>query len=249
MSYQKRLATLTENGRRATEAGDGGIDWTAAPAAPAWMPTRSYVTAISQLYYGELATIAMGERLTDAVDHPTERDFIRTQIADERRHAAYYRRYLSRLGMIGEIEEGVAMAYSGALAWRGPYHGTVVAFHVLLEGEGLCIQQLYGRWFSCPLFRQMNALIARDEGRHVAFGKLLLKETLGRLSFEERLAIYRWVRALWLDCAGAIQAEVPRAVAFLLGDDWATERWRRQCQTLRAVGLIAGGEQALFERV
>lgn len=247
-SCARRLAIFSEGARRAANAGDREIDWDATPAAPAWMPVRSYATAISQLYYGELATIAMAERLTVDIDDDAAKAFIQTQIADERRHAAYYQRYLSRLGEIGEIEKGIAMAYDGALAWRGSYHGTVIAFHVVLEGEGLCIQQLYGRWFACPLFQQVNTLIARDEGRHVGFGKLLLKETLGALTFEERIAIYRWVRALWLECTSAIQAEVPRAVALLLGRDWAAVRWRRQYRTLRAVGLIADCEEALFER-
>ena len=86
---------------------------------------------------------------------------------DERRHMTYYERYLARFGGVGAIEEGVAMAYEGALSWPGSHHGAILAFHVVLEGEGLRVQRLYGDWFPCPLFRQINALIGRDEGRHV----------------------------------------------------------------------------------
>ena len=217
MQREDFLLSLTRSGNRAAEVGDAGIDWTLPASKPRWMPRRAYSTAISQLYYGELASIEMCERLLGVIDDATARRFIGTQIADERRHVGYYEKYLARVGDIGVIEEGVAMAYQGPLTWPGSYHGAIVAFHVVLEGEGLRIQRLYGDWFRCPLFQQVNALIARDEGRHVAFGRHFLKESLDALPLDERLAIFRWIKALWFDCAAAIRAEMPRTVSLLVG--------------------------------
>lgn len=243
------LLTLTHSGHRATVLGDTAIDWDLPVAKPRWMPAHAYSTAISQLYYGELATIEMCRRLTGGLDDTAACGFLATQIADERRHVGYYEKYLARIGDIGAIEEGVEMAYQGALAWRGSYHGAIVAFHVILEGEGLRIQRLYGDWFRCPLFQQVNSLIARDEGRHVAFGRHFLKESLTDLSLDERLAIFRWIKALWFDCAAAIRAGMPRTVSLLVGRAWADNRWQRQQQTLLNIGLVRTDEIDVFGRL
>jgi len=248
MRQDNLLLSLTDTGHRAAVMGDAGIDWDMSIAKPRWMSSRAYSTAISQLYHGELATIEMCARLTRDLDDVAARRFIATQIADERRHVGYYEKYLARVGDIGAIEEGVEMAYRGALAWPGSYHGAIVAFHVILEGEGLRIQRLYGDWFPCPLFQQVNALIARDEGRHVAFGRHFLKESLDDLSFDERMAIFRWIKALWFDCAASIRAEMPRAVSLLVGRTWAENRWQRQQQTLLNIGLVQRDEIDAFDR-
>lgn len=252
MQPNNLLHALTESGHRAARLGDADIDWRMPVSKPRWMPARAYSTAISQLYYGELATIEMCRRLIGDIgddDDGAARRFIATQIADETRHVGYYERYLARIGDIGAIEEGVEMAYRGALRWPGSYHGAIVAFHVVLEGEGLRIQCLYGDWFRCPLFQQVNALIARDEGRHIAFGRHFLKESLAALPLEERLAIFRWIKALWFDCAAAIRAEMPRTVSLLVGREWAENRWQRQRRTLTTIGLIGRDEGNVFDRV
>lgn len=248
MLQDDRLLSLAESGHRAAAAGDAAIDWDRRAAPTRWLPVRAYRTAISQLYYGEQATIAMCARLSAEITDPAVRRFLATQVADERRHLAYYERYLARLGGIAPIEEGVAMAYEGALAWPGSHHGAVLAFHVVLEGEGLRVQQLYGDWFPCPLFRQVNALIARDEGRHVGFGRHYLRRSLPALPFEERVAIYRWIRDLWFDCAKAIRAEMPPFVSTLVGHAWAAHRWAKQRQTLIKIGLMQADEIETFDR-
>ena len=242
------LLALADSGERAAVAADGAIDWNLPAAPPRWLPASAYQTAISQLYYGEQATVAMCERLAADIADPAIRRFLATQIADERRHMTYYARYLDRFGGVGAIEEGVAMAYQGALAWPGTHHGAILAFHVVLEGEGLRVQRLYGDWFPCPLFRQVNALIARDEGRHVGFGRHYLRSSLSGVPREERLAIYRWIRRLWFDCAAAIRAEMPRSVSALVGRAWAERRWHRQRRTLIDIGLMSADEIELFDR-
>ena len=243
-----RMDRLAARGRAAAESAGAEIDWGIPVKPPSWMTRRAYITAISQLYYGELATTEMCRRLVTTLTDPAAAAFIRTQIADEERHAGFYERYLHRAGAIGDIEEGVAMAYQGALAWRGPHHGSIVAFHLVMEGEGLRLQTLYSNWFPCPLYAQMNAAIARDEARHVAFGKIYLRETLGELSREERIEIFRWIRTLWFDCADAIRTEMPQAVKLLLGRKWLDERWRQQSRALVDIGLIGKDEAGLFER-
>jgi hypothetical protein len=249
MLRESLLRSLAESGKRAAVDGDAAIDWDLPASRPRWLSERAYRTAISQLYYGERATIDFCEMLATEISDPPVRRFLATQIADERRHMTYYERYLARVGGIGDIEEGVAMAYEGARAWPGSYHGAILAFHVVLEGEGLRIQRLYGDWFPCPLFQQINKVIARDEGRHIGFGRHVLRASLAALPADERAAMYRWIRDLWFECAGAIRAEMPRSVSLLVGRAWAEERWQRQRQTLCHIGLMRPDETDVFDRV
>lgn len=242
-----RLARLAAHGHAAASCADTAVDWAVPIKPPAWLPRRGYVTAISQFYYGELATIEICKRILPELRDPSAARFVRTQIADEERHAALYARYLGQVGGIGEIEEGVAMAYRGARAWRGSHHGPIILSHVVLEGEGLRLQNLYSRWFACPLYQQINRVIARDEARHVAFGKIYLRGTLPRLPLEERIETFRWIRSLWFDCAHALRREMPQSVLLLLGRKWMADRWRQQSRGLVDIGLIGVDELALFE--
>lgn len=130
---------------------------------------------------------------------PEARRFLGTQTADEGQHARVYRAYLERLGDIAPIDEAVATALEGGLEWSGSYHGPLVAF----EGEALRLQQEFSELFPCRLFRQVNGRISRDEARHVAFGRIYLGDKLAALPFNERVAIYHWVRELWHECARA----------------------------------------------
>ena len=118
----------------------------------------------------------------------------------------------------------------------------------VMEGEGLRLQKLYSDWFPCPLFAQMNTVIARDEARHVAFGKVYLRDSLGALSAGERVEIFRWIRTLWFDCADALRTEMPPALRLLLGKKWMGDRWRQQSHALVGIGLIGEDEEAIFER-
>ena len=137
------------------------------------------------------------------------------------------------------------------LAWRGSYHAPVVAFHIVLEGEALDLLQACSKRFPCPLFRQINRRVSHDEARHIAFGKLFLRNRVRSLPLEERLEIYRWVRSLWRDCAAATRARYGLFGRFALrtGPAALEARWQRQSAALEEIGLIGPGEAATFARI
>ena len=187
--------------QEATISGHESIDWTQSITPPRWMPHRAYVTAISQLYHGELATLAMCRDLREMAKRPADLAALETQIADEKRHIEIYRNYLDRLGDIAPPEPALEAALDGRYLWRGSHLGTIVAVHLLLEGEGLRVQNDYGRWFPCRLLRMVHGSISLDEARHVAFGRRLVAREVATVSQEERIAIYRWLEKLWCDGA------------------------------------------------
>jgi hypothetical protein len=178
--------------------------------------------------------------LLEELDGPRVRRFLQSQIADETRHAGIYRDYLERLGGLAPMDEALATALERAMAWPGSYHGLIVAFHILLEGEALRLQQDLVKWFPCPLLAQINRKISRDEARHVAFGKILLQNEVGDLDADERRAIYLRVKAIWGECSrAAIQRFAkPGALARSVAHYRLGRRWARAVRTFEEIGLV-----------
>ena len=199
-----RLVALGRNAVNRQWSLESAIDWREHVVPPWWLPRKTFIAMVSQLYHSEVAAMRMCRRLQRELPEPEAKRFLGIQHADELRHATAYRAYLERLGDIAPINEALATALEGGLAWSGSYHGAVVAFNVVLEGEAVKLQQELSEMFPCPLFRQINARISHDEARHVAFGKIYLYDRLGTLPCDEKIAVYRWVKHLWHVCAASL---------------------------------------------
>ncbi len=239
-----RLDRLTRNAHDDQWRPDTAIDWDRPVVRPRILSGRFYGALVSQLYHGEIATMAVCRNLLKRIPDRPARAFLATQYADEARHADVYERYLGRLGHKAAMDDGLLIALEGGLSWRGGINGLVVAYQILLESEALGIQQLLAERLPCPLFRQINSRIARDEARHIAFGKIYLNHRLTALPQDERFAIYRWVKALWRDCARATEGRYGRLGRRALGLRELTldARWCARREMLRGIGLIAPGE-------
>ena len=133
-------------------------------------------------------------------------------------------------------------ALYGRYVWKGSPLGTIVAVHLLLEGEGLRVQNDYGHWFPCRLLKSIHGSIPLDEARHISFGRRLVAREIGTMSQEERIAIYRWLEALWCDGASASQSGLPTLIRVSMGKRWMEERWaRHECMLIRT-GLVSEAE-------
>ena len=246
-----KLDALTVNGLNGQWSADTALDWDQDVVVPKWMSNDVYVSAISQLYYGEMATLRMCRRLASELADPEARRFLQTQIADESRHVGVYEDYLKRLGDIAPMHASVKKAHEAGFSWTGSYHGIIVAFHVMLEGEALRAQERFATWFPCPLFRQINKKVSRDEARHIAFGKIYLRDRLVALPQDERFEILRWVRSIWGDCLHAAMDHyrIPGIVTQRMRRSWMESRWQKQIKALADIGLVAADEVARRENV
>lgn len=246
-SIDARLRAVAANGADAPWSVEDVVDWQAPLIVPSWLPRRTFVAAVSQLYHGEIATAAACRRLLAG---PVGADAgarvcLEIQIADETRHARAYRAYLARLGDIAPTGPAVAVFLRDAATAPGdPDLGAILAYHVVLEGEALRIQRGFATWLPCPVFRALNARIARDEARHVGFGRIYLEGRLAALSVEERRALFQWVKALWRACAESVMERfrVPGVMTARIARRWLESRWQRQVKDLAALGLIGASE-------
>jgi len=242
-----RLAALAANGADAPWSVDDAVDWRAPVVVPTWLPRRTFIAAVSQLYHGEIATaVACRRLLAGPVGADAgARACLEAQIVDEARHARAYRTYLARLGDIAPTEPAVAAFLRDGAAGPGdPDLGAILAYHVVLEGEALRIQQGFATWLPCPVFRALNARIARDEARHVGFGRIYLENRLAHLPVEERRVMFLWVKALWRACAESVmdRFRIPGVMTARIAQRWLESRWQRQVKDLVALGLVGEGE-------
>lgn len=236
-----RLIRLTEKGRRAQTQSVDDFDWSQKHGVPFWLPNRVAGWVVSQFLHGEQATAEMCRMVAPRLDNNAAFAFLEMQRLDELRHAAIYARYLDKIGGVRPAPSYLRVGYQAARDWDGPVEGVLLAYHVLLEGESLILQHDVARWLPCPLFNQMAAVIARDEARHVAFGKLWLRQALPTRSAEEHALIHCWLRGLWFDTIGTMVSHL-KPFDFVNGPkpwrQWLVENWALRERELANVGLI-----------
>jgi hypothetical protein len=248
-SLETRIAALTAKTVAAQRQSRRDFDWDRPVGLPIWLPKRLAASAITHFHVGELATAEMCSQIRDHLDIPLGGDFLDLQALDERRHARLYSLYLDKLGGADPRPSMVGRAYDRAASWQGAPQAIILAFHGILEGESMRLQQAIDKWLPCPLFKEISAVIARDEARHIAFGRLYLQETLPSLPRTERLRIFRWIRSLWFEAVrGAISHFAPPGMVQAHGGlaGWMANEWRKRVADMEALHLFAADERREF---
>lgn len=239
------MKRLLESARRAQWSVETDIDWDQPIAFPLWFRRSTYIKVVSQFYHGEMIIQRLCRRLIAELADPEAQELVRMQLTDEVRHASAFERYLRRIGDLAPVEEALQAALEQSLAWKGSPHALIAAFHVVFEGGASALLQQLNSRFPCPLLRQINAKVLADEARHIAFGKLYLRRHLAELSDDERLEIYRWLKAVWREPAETARRRysLPVAMATRLGRNWLSDGWERQGHILVDIGLIGESER------
>ncbi len=235
-----RLYRLVQSARDGQWDLERAIDWSRRPRLPFWMGKSQARNALSQLYHGEMATSSLcQDLLAERTEERYEaRSCLTFQLQDERRHAAAYARYLEKLGGIAPIDDNLDRALRAAT--HGPYGrlGAMLAFHIVVEGELLRLHGALARFLHCPLLRDINRLVAKDEARHVAFGKIYLTSALAALPDEERAGLYAWLHGLWQDATETTLARRHRNPAITgFFRRWLGDGWARHADALAKLGI------------
>lgn len=111
--------------------------------------------------------------------------FAATQLMDEARHVEGFNRYLGeKIGIRYELSPTLYTLFRDAMA-DPRWDIGVLAAHILVENMGLATFGTHRERLTDPLARSFSAYVARDEARHVAFGRLLLRDLYPELSADE----------------------------------------------------------------
>ncbi len=140
----------------------------------------------SQFLHGEQGAMICSARIVESVPDLDSKFYAATQTMDEARHAETYARFLQeKMGILFPINDNLSKLLQETLTdsrWDMPYLG----MQVLIEGLALAAFGLLRDITTKPLPKQILAYVMQDEARHVAFGRLALKDAYAQLSTKER---------------------------------------------------------------
>ncbi|TNY35716.1 ferritin-like domain-containing protein [Thermomonospora catenispora] len=140
----------------------------------------------SQFLHGEQGALNVSARIVQSVPDLDSKFYAATQAMDEARHVELYSRFVrEKIGMYYPINQDLAKLLAESLddsRWDLPYLG----MQVLIEGLALAAFGLYRDMATTPLVKQILAYVMQDEARHVAFGRLALKDYYKELTSKER---------------------------------------------------------------
>lgn len=142
---------------------------------------------LSQFLHGEQGAMVCAAKLVEVVPDLDAKFYAATQTMDEARHVEAFSRFLQdKVGMVYPINGNLTALLDDTLRdsrWDMPYLG----MQVLIEGLALAAFGVL-RDMAAPdsLAKQVLAYIMQDEARHVAFGRISLKDYYAAISERER---------------------------------------------------------------
>ncbi|HXG66134.1 MAG TPA: diiron oxygenase [Blastocatellia bacterium] len=140
----------------------------------------------SQFLHGEQGALICAAKIVQTVPDVDSKFYAATQVFDEARHVEVYSRYLrEKLGMAYPINIHLKTLLDQAIT-DPRWDLTYLAMQVIIEGLALAAFGTIRDLATEPLCRALNAYVMQDEARHVAFGRLALKDYYPQLSEKER---------------------------------------------------------------
>ncbi len=141
---------------------------------------------LSQFMHGEQGALISTAKIVQTVPDLDAKFYAATQVMDEARHVEAYSRLLhEKFELAYPITPGLRTLLEQALT-DGRWDMTYLAMQVLIEGLALAAFQRIRDQAKNPLAAAVNAYVMQDEARHVAFGRLALRDYYPQLSEAER---------------------------------------------------------------
>ncbi|MER7399778.1 ferritin-like domain-containing protein [Streptomyces sp. NPDC000151] len=139
----------------------------------------------SQFLHGEQGAMVCAARIVESAPDLDAKFYSATQTMDEARHAEIYSRFLQqKIGMLYPINDNLQSLLDDTLKdsrWDMPYLG----MQVLIEGLALAAFGMIRDTTDKPLPKQILAYVMQDEARHVAFGRMALRDYYKQLTEAE----------------------------------------------------------------
>jgi P-aminobenzoate N-oxygenase AurF len=140
----------------------------------------------SQFLHGEQGAMTVAARIVESVPDMDSKFYAATQTMDEARHVELYSRFLrEKVGLYYPMNSDLGKLLAESLndsRWDLPYLG----MQVLIEGLALAAFGVHRDMAQNALVKQLLAYVMQDEARHVAFGRLALRDYYRELTAGER---------------------------------------------------------------
>ena len=140
----------------------------------------------SQFLHGEQGALVCAAKIVGTVPDLDAKFYAATQTMDEARHVETYARFLNdKLRLAYPINGSLRDLLDQTISdprWDLTYLG----MQVMIEGVALAAFSMVRDFTGDPLARAINAYVMQDEARHIAFGRLALKDAYAELTDAER---------------------------------------------------------------
>ena len=141
---------------------------------------------ISQFLHGEQGALICTAKIVQQVQNIDAKFYAATQVIDEARHVEAYSRLLhEKFDLVFPINRELKALLGDVIEHRD-WDFTYLGMQVVIEGLALAAFQSIRDKAQNRLAAQVNAYVMQDEARHVAFGRLALRDYYPELSAAER---------------------------------------------------------------
>jgi hypothetical protein len=140
----------------------------------------------SQFLHGEQGALICTAKIVQTVPDLDAKYYAGTQVMDEARHVETYSRYLrEKLDLAYPINPPLGVLLDQVVR-DSRWDFTYLGMQILIEGLALAAFATIRDNATEPTAREVNAYVMQDEARHVAFGRLALRDYYPQLTDSER---------------------------------------------------------------
>jgi hypothetical protein len=214
----------------------------------------------SQFLHGEQGALICSAKIVQTVPEVDSKFYAATQTMDEARHVETYAKFLEeKLQLAYPINASLQALLDQTISderWDFTYLG----MQVMIEGVALAAFSMLRDFSGDPLSKSINAYVMQDEARHIAFGRLALKDAYADLTEAERAEREEFVveasyllrdRFLAREVWEHLGYDADELTAYVDQHQMMTEFRRalfsRVVPTVKDIGLWGGKVQAAFE--
>jgi len=156
------------------------------PKERADLRRHSQANDLSQFLHGEQGALICTAKIVQQVPDIEAKFYAATQVVDEARHVEVYKRLLhEKFDLAYPITPPLRELLDHVLR-DSRWDMTYLGMQVLIEGLALAAFAGIRDMAKNPLAAAVNAYVMQDEARHVAFGRLALREYYPQLTRRER---------------------------------------------------------------
>jgi hypothetical protein len=214
---------------------------------------------LSQFMHGEQGALMAAARIVQTVPDLDAKFYAATQVMDEARHVEAYARLLNdKLGLAYPITPGLKALLEATLTDRR-WDMTYLGMQILIEGLALAAFQRIRDYAKNRLAASVNAYVMQDEARHVAFGRLALRDLYPQLTEPERREREEFVveacyqmrdrfnqKELWEHLGLSVEQAVKASMASENMRLFRKRLFSRIVPTVKDIGLWGPGVQRAF---
>jgi hypothetical protein len=216
----------------------------------------------SQFLHGEQGALICASKIVQTVPDLDSKFYAATQVMDEARHVETYSRYLrEKVGMAYPINEHLKALLNDVIS-DSRWDMTYLGMQVMIEGLALAAFAMIRDFSEEPLGKALNTYVMQDEARHVAFGRLALRDFYPQLSQAERAEREDFVvhasylmrdRFLAEEVWGTLGLPVDECMAYVRSSEMMQEfrkmLFSRIVPTVKDLGLFGPKVQTAFSEM